>query len=114
MPSRQLAAGACVEITGLVSRPELNGCVGAVVRVLGAERVEVRLTPLAPQKATLRDDSPDTNGFVTNARGVLFAGVSASKAFQVCLRERFVLQEQYDVPRLFFSCDDVSVWRRKQ
>ena len=41
--ARQLAVGACVEITGLVSRPELNGCVGVVVRVLGAERVEVRL-----------------------------------------------------------------------
>ena len=77
---RQLQVGACVEIVGLTSRPELNGCVGAVRACLASGRVEVRLTPLAPRKATLRDDSPDANGFITNARGVVFSGVSATKA----------------------------------
>ena len=40
-------------------------------------------------------------------------GVSASKAFQVMLRTKFTLAEQHDVPSLFFTCDDMTVWKRK-
>lgn len=40
-------------------------------------------------------------------------GVSASRTFQVLLRTRFNLVEQVDVPRLFYTCDDLTVWRRK-
>ena len=40
-------------------------------------------------------------------------GVSASRAFQVLLRTKFTLVEQLDAPRLFYTCDDVTVWRRR-
>jgi len=40
-------------------------------------------------------------------------GVSASRPFQVLLRTKFVLVDQLDVPSLFYTCDDVTVWRRK-
>jgi len=39
-------------------------------------------------------------------------GVSASRTFQVLLRTRFNLVEQLDVPRLFYTCDDLTVWKR--
>jgi hypothetical protein len=40
-------------------------------------------------------------------------GVSASREFQVILRTKFVLAEQVDVPSMFYTCDDLTVWRRK-
>ena len=40
-------------------------------------------------------------------------GVSASFAFQKTLREKFTLTEQIDVPRMFYTCDDLTIWKRR-
>ena len=40
-------------------------------------------------------------------------GVSASKAFQRILEHRMRHLETIDVPRLFYTCDDMTVWKRR-
>ena len=40
-------------------------------------------------------------------------GVSASKAFQRILEHRMRHVETFDVPRLFYTCDDMTVWKRR-
>ena len=40
-------------------------------------------------------------------------GVSASKAFQRLLLQRMRLVETIDVPVLFYTCDDMTIWKRR-
>ena len=39
--------------------------------------------------------------------------ISQFETEQALLRSKCTLVQQLDVPRLFFTCDDVTVWRRK-
>ena len=40
-------------------------------------------------------------------------GVSASKAFQRVLLQKMHCLETYDVPTLFYTCDDMTIWKRR-